>query len=264
MKMLRLRIKDEAFLRLIKKWLKAGILDIDGKIINPITGCPQGSIVSPVLANIYLHYALDLWFDKIVKPQSKSNAYLCRMADDFICAFRYKEDAERFHASLGSRLRKFGLEPAEEKTKIISFSRFRKQRNNSFEFLGFEYRWKVSHNGKDVITRRTSRRKLAKSLKAFTLWCKENRDKRLRRIIELLNAKFRGYFNYYGVIGNSKGLNEFYGAAIKILYKWLNRRSQRKSYNWEEFNAKIKWYGLIKPKITEISNNQLRLEECFA
>ena len=264
MRMLKLRIKDKPFLHLIKKWLKAGILDTDGKTVIPETGCPQGSIISPILANIYLHYALDLWFEKIVKPKSKGDAYLCRMADDFICAFRYKEDAERFYAVLGKRMGKFGLVLAQEKTKIISFSRFRKHEKTSFEFLGFEYRWKVSYAGKDIIARRTSRGKLRKSLKAFSQWCKQNRNKRLKRIIERLNIKLRGYFNYYGVIGNSKGINEFYAQAIKILYKWLNRRSQRKSFNWEQFNAKMKWYGLIKPKITEIPDNQIRMKDCFA
>ena len=264
MKMLQLRIKDKSFLGIIKKWLKAGVLDTDGKIINPETGCPQGSIISPVLANIYLHYALDLWFEKVVKPASQAEAYLCRFADDFICAFRYKEDAVRFYNASGNRLSKFGLELAKEKTKIISFSRFRKHENTSFEFLGFEFRWVVTKNSKDNISRRTSRSKLRKSLKAFTQWCKENRDKRIKRIVEMLNAKLRGYFNYYGIIGNSKGINEFYAVAIKILYKWLNRRSQRRSFNWTEFNAKMKWYGLIKPKITEKPDNQMRTTECFA
>ena len=263
-KMLELRIKDKTFLRLIKKWLKAGILEIDGKVINPQTGCPQGSIVSPILANIYLHYALDLWFDKVVKPRSRSDAYICRLADDFVCAFRYKEDAERFYKVLGKRLGKFGLKLAEEKTKIISFTRFRKYENTSFEFLGFEYRWTVSKRGKDIITRITSRSKLRKSIKEFTQWCKENRNKRIKRMIDMLNLKFRGYFNYYGVIGNSKGLNDFYGQAMKILYKWLNRRSQKKSFNWEEFDAKMKRYGLITPKIVEIPDRQMRIEECFA
>ena len=263
-KMLELRIKDKTFLRLIKKWLKAGILEIDGKVINPQTGCPQGSIVSPILANIYLYYVLDLWFDKVVKPRSRSDAYICRLADDFVCAFRYKEDAERFYKVLGKRLGKFGLKLAEEKTKIISFTRFRKYENTSFEFLGFEYRWTVSKRGKDIITRITSRSKLRKSIKEFTQWCKENRNKRIKRMIDMLNLKFRGYFNYYGVIGNSKGLNDFYGQAMKILYKWLNRRSQKKSFNWEEFDAKMKRYGLITPKIVEIPDRQMRIEECFA
>jgi RNA-directed DNA polymerase len=264
LKMLELRIKDKAFLRLIKKWLKAGILDTDGKVINPITGCPQGSTISPILANIYLHYALDLWFEKIVKPICEGESYICRLADDFICAFRYKTDAEKFYKVLGKRLGKFKLELAEEKTKIISFSRFRKHENTSFEFLGFEFRWVVSNKGKDVIRRRTSRSKLRKSIKAFSLWCKENRSKRIKNIVETLNSKYRGYFNYYAVIGNSKGIGEFYSSTLKILYKWLNRRSQRKSFNWDEFSEKMKWYGLIKPKVVEKTDNQIRFEEYFA
>lgn len=265
--MLKQRIKDTTFLRLIQKWLKAGILETDGKVIHQITGCPQGAIVSPVLANIYLHYVLDLWFEKVVKPRCQGEAYLCRFADDYICAFRYKQDAQRHNREMEGRLKKFGLELAREKTKIISFSRFRKHENTSFEFLGFEYRWKVSHQGKDIIARRTTRNKLKKSLKAFTEWCKENRNNRLKKIVGMLNAKFRGHFNYYGVIGNSKGIKEFYKIAMKILYKWLNRRSQRKSFNWKEYEAKMKWYGLITPRITEVPNKQLQIEwieECFA
>lgn len=263
MKMLEQRIKDSAFLRLIKKWLKAGILDVDGKIINPESGCPQGSVISPILANIYLHYSLDVWFEKTVKPLCNGEVYICRMADDFICAFRYRDDAERFYNTLGIRLKKFNLELAEDKTKIISFSRFRKYENNSFDFLGFEFRWAVSSNGKDTLVRRTSRKKLRKSLKVFTEWCKENRCNRIKYIVDKLNEKLRGYFNYYGVIGNSKGLSDFHKSAIEILFKWLNRRSQRRSFTWEEFRAKMKWYGLIRPRITEKPDNQLRFEECF-
>jgi RNA-directed DNA polymerase len=263
MKMLGLRIKDKAFLSLIMKWLKAGILDIDGKVINPITGCPQGSIVSPILANIYLHYALDLWFEKIVKRACSGEAYICRLADDFICAFNKKEDAERFYKVLGKRLGKFKLELAEEKTKIVRFSRFKKHESKSFEFLGFEFRWGVSIKGKDIIKRRTSRSKLRKSIKAFSLWCKQNRDKKIRSIVAMLNSKYRGYFNYYGVIGNSKGLSEFYGPSLKILYKWMNRRSQRRSFSVEEFKKKMNWYGLIKPRVVERVEKQIRFEACF-
>ena len=263
MKMLELRIKDKPFLRLIMKWLKAGILDIDGKVINPQNGCPQGSTVSPILANIYLHYALDLWFEKIVKPACNGEAYLCRLADDFICAFNKNKDAERFYKVLGKRLGKFKLELAQEKTNILPFSRFTKYERKSFEFLGFEFRWGVSLKGKDIIKRRTSRSKLRKSIKAFSLWCKQNRDKKIKKIVAMLNSKYRGYFNYYGVIGNSKGLSEFYGPSLRILYKWMNRRSQRKSFNWEEFNKKMNWYGLIKPRVVERAETQTRIETCF-
>lgn len=262
-RMMELRIEDKSFLGLIKKWLKAGVLDTDGKIINPINGCPQGSIVSPVLANIYLHYALDLWFEKTVKVHSKGETYMCRVADDFVCAFRFKEEAVKFYNTLGKRLGKFGLELAEEKTKMIRFSRFIQTDNDSFDFLGFEFRWGLSRNGKCMIKRRTSRSKLRKSIKAVTIWCKENRHKRIKTIVGLLNSKLRGYFNYYGVISNSKGISQFYDETIKALYKWLNRRSQRRSFTWDEFKAKMKWYGLITPRVVERPDNQLRLEECF-
>lgn len=195
-KMVEQRVDDQAFIGLIKKWLKAGIMDTDGKILHPITGTPQGGIISPVLANIYLHYALDLWFEKVVKPRCEGEAYICRFADDFVCAFRYKKDAELFYEELGRRLDKFRLKLAEEKTKIISFGRFRKNEKTSFEFLGFEYRWGVSHKGKDIIKRRTTRKKLRKSLANFTEWCKENRNKRLPTLFLMLNAKLRGYYNY--------------------------------------------------------------------
>ena len=132
MRMLNERVEDKAFLGLIKKWLKAGILKQGGEVEHPITGSPQGGIISPILANIYLHYVLDLWFEKIVKPRC-GEAYLCRYCDDFVCAFRYKEDAEKFYRVLAKRLSKFGLEVAAEKTKIIPFSRWQKEYNNSFE-----------------------------------------------------------------------------------------------------------------------------------
>lgn len=262
-RMLRERIKDNAFLGLIKKWLKAGVLGTDGMVINPQTGSPQGSIISPILANIYLHYSLDLWFEKVVKKAIKGEVYICRVADDFVCAFRYKEDAEKFYKVIGKRLGKFGLTLAEEKTKILKFSKYDNLRSESFDFVGFEYRWVKSRKGKNIVKRRTSRSKLRKSLIAFKDWCKNNRNKKFKQLIEILNIKFRGYFNYYGVIGNSKGLYDFYNPAIKILYKWLNRRSQRKSFKWEEFNQAIKRYGLIRPRITEKNYKQLRFETCF-
>ena len=260
MKMLEQKIADKTFLRLIRKWLEAGVLETDGKVIHPITGTPQGGIISPILANIYLHYALDTWFEKAVKPQSEGESYISRYADDFVCAFRYKRDATKFYRSLGKRLKKFGLELAKEKTNIISFSRFRKEENTKFEFLGFEFRWGTSRKGKDIIKRRTSRNKLRKSFTSFREWSKENRNKRIRKLIPMLNAKLRGYYNYYGVIGNYKSLWQFYQGAMRILYKWLNRRSQRRSFNLREFTAFLKRYGVLRPRITETRHYQLNFD----
>lgn len=177
-----------------------------------------------------------------MKANCQGEAYLCRYADDFVCAFRYKADAERFYKALGKRLKKFNLELAEEKTRIISFSRFRKEEGTSFDFVGFEIRWGVSQKGKDSIRRRTSRNKLRKSLKNFKEWCKENRNNRLRNLFPKLNQKLRGYYNFYGIIGNLRSLYEFYDKAKSILYKWLNRRSQRRSFNWKEFKKVLDIY----------------------
>jgi len=249
-KMLEQRIDDQAFIRLIRKWLKAGILETDGKILNPITGTPQGGIVSPILANICLHYALDLWFEKVVKPHCEGKAYLCRYADDFACAFQYKRDAKKFYEVLGKRLAKFSLEIAPEKTRMMEFGPFHKEKN-SFEFLGFEFKWGLSRKGKNIIKRRTSRKKLRKSVANFKAWCKGNRGSRLREILQQLSSKLRGYYNYYGIIGNSLSLVQFYWQAKRSLFKWLNRRSQRKSLDWEEFNKLWERFRVPKPRITE-------------
>lgn len=164
-RMLEQRIDDRRFLRLIKKWLRAGILEEDGKVLHPVTGTPQGGIVSPVLANVYLHYALDLWFEKVVKTQCRGMAYLCRYADDFVAAFEYKEDADRFYRLLSERLGKFKLELSAEKTRVVGFSRFPESEGNSFDFLGFEYRWGDSRKGKRIVKLRTSHKKFQQSLR---------------------------------------------------------------------------------------------------
>jgi len=252
LKMLEERIEDKPFIHLITKWLKAGILSTDGKILHPVTGTPQGGIVSPILANIYLHYVLDLWFEKKVKSNCKGETYLWRYADDFICAFRFKDEVEGFYKALIKRLNKFGLSLSPDKTRIIKFSRFEKGTNH-FEFLGFEFRWGTSRKGKDIIKRRTSRKKLLASLIKFSLWCRKCRNLRLRRIFKLLNAKLRGYYNYYGITGNFASLQEFFRQAMKILFKWLNRRSQKRSLYYNIFNQIAKFYHIEKPRITEFS-----------
>ena len=259
-RMLELRINDRAFLNLIRKWLRAGVLDTDGKIIHPATGVPQGGVISSILANVYLHYALDLWMEKVVKPRCEGEAYLCRYADDYICAFRYKKDAQRFYEALERRLGKFGLELATDKTRIIRFTRFRKEENAYFEFLGFEFRWVVDRKGRDIIKRRTSRNRLRRSVRNFKEWVRENRNWRLKKLFWKLNAKLRGYYNYYGIIGNSQSLKEFFELARKILYKWLNRRSQRRSFNYRGFVQVCEHFGIEKPRITEKRDYQLKLE----
>ena len=248
--MLELRINDKAFIRLIKKWLKAGILD-DNKVMHPVKGTPQGGIVSPVLSNIYLHYVLDLWFTKVIKPQCEGQAYICRYADDFVCAFQYKREAANFYDKLDSRLKKFGLELSKEKTRVISFSRFRKEERTSFDFLGFEFRWKVSRRGKDIISKRTSKKKYKQAVSKFADWIKKYRNKRITWIFKRLNMKLRGYYNYYGVIGNMKRLLDYFNGVVRLLFKWLNRRSQRRSYNYKGFRELCNYFKVLRPRIVE-------------
>jgi RNA-directed DNA polymerase len=248
-RMLEERIDDRALVRLIKKWLKAGVLDTDGQVIHPATGTPQGGIISPILANIYLHYAFDLWFHRVVRKHCRGEACMIRYADDFVCAFQCQDDAERFYRVLGKRLGKFGLALSAEKTRIIPFNRHREEGKTSFDFLGFEFRWGKDRGGRPHLKRRTSRKKLRNSLKNFTAWCKQNRHLRLDVLFRKLNAKLRGYYNYYGVIGNFASLMQFFKQALGILFKWLNRRSQRCSYNWRGFRELIELFRIERPRI---------------
>ena len=206
-------------------------------------------MVSPVLSNVYLHYVLDLWFEKVVKPQCRGEACLLRYADDYICAFEYQAEAERFYAALGPRLEKFGLALAAEKTRILPFSRQQPTGQGSFEFLGFEFRWGQDRAGKAHLKRRTARSKLRASLQRFTQWCRENRHRRLSVLFARLNTKLRGYYHYYGVHGNSPSLKQFFDGALRILLKWLNRRSQRHSYNWQGFKAILEHFKVERPRI---------------
>jgi RNA-directed DNA polymerase len=249
LEMLAVRINDKALLWLIRKWLKAGILEEDGKVTHPTSGTPQGGVISPVLANVYLHYALDQWFQEVVKRHCRGEACLIRYADDFVCAFEYERDAERFHRALEKRLGKFGLEVAPEKTKVIHFSKERKPGKDRFDFLGFEFRWGKDLAGRARVKRRTSRKRLMASLKKANQWCKENKHLRLPDLFRRLNAKLRGYYNYYGVHGNAKSLGEFFDQVLWYLWRQLNQRSQRKSYNWRAFKMMIADFQIERPRI---------------
>jgi group II intron reverse transcriptase/maturase len=248
LEMLAERIDDKALLQLIRKWLKAGVLDTNGEVIHPAGGTPQGGIVSPILANIYLHYCLDEWFQHVVKKHCRGEACLIRYADDFVCAFEREGDAERFYQVLGKRLEKFGLELSAEKTRVIAFDRGQSEQEG-FEFLGFEFRWGRDRQGKAHVKRRTSRKKLRSSLDRFTEWCRQKRHCPVKDWFKELKPKLQGYYNYYGVSGNHASLQQFFGEAMQILRKWLNRRSQRKSYSWEGFRQLIEHFQVPRPRI---------------
>lgn len=246
LEMLEKRIDDKPLLNLIRRWLKAGILDTDGQVIHPATGSPQGGIVSPILANVYLHYVLDVWFDETVRAHCKGRVYLCRYADDFVCAFEMESDAQRFYEVLPKRLAKYGLEVAADKTNILRFDRKSKLR---FEFLGFEFSWGKGRSGGRVLKRRTSRKKYRAALANLAAWCRSNCHLRKPLLFAKLNQKLRGYRQYYGIRGNYESLSDYFHHAQEILFKWLNRRSQRRSYTWTGFKALLNDFKLTKPRI---------------
>lgn len=252
LEMLKQRIDDRAFLKLIQKWLKAGILDTDGQVIHPDTGTPKGGIISPVLANIYLHYAFDLWFERVVKAHCSGEVLMIRYADDFVCAFRYREDAERFYRVLPKRLQKFGLEVAPEKTRQLRFSRFHPSKKRRFTFLGFELYWFKDRQGVPRVMRRTAPKKLQGACRRIKEWVKANRHLKGRAFVIALNRRLRGHYNYYGLRGNSKSLSRFYQWAIGCSFKWLNRRGgKRKSFTWKGFTMALKRLCVATPRITE-------------
>lgn len=262
MQMLELRIADRPFLRLIWKWLKAGVLEEGGKVIHPETGCPQGSSISPMLANIYLHYVLDLWFHDVVKPRCKARAFMCRFADDVVFAFQWRVEAERFFRVLPKRLAKYGLELSAEKSRLVRFSRFQLGKSSKrFDFLGFEFRWVVDYKGTPRVTCRTSRKRLRASLARVTEWLKAQRHQPVRQLVEALNARLRGHYNYYGVIGNSRSLRACFHQVGRLLKKWLGRRSQKSRMTWEKFSALLKRFPLEGPRITESRYRQMVLAE---
>jgi group II intron reverse transcriptase/maturase len=249
LEMLNRRIDDKPFMNLIRKWLKAGILETDGQVLHPVTGSPQGGIVSPILSNVYLHYVLDVWFEEVVRAHCKGDVYLCRYADDFVCAFQMREDAQRFYKVLKHRLARFGLEVAEEKTQIMEFSHCKALGKTKFDFLGFEFRWGLNRWRKPVIKRRTSRDKFRASLANFKIWFKKHCVLPKQILFAKLNRKLNGYYSYYGLTGNARSLNSFAARIRCLLFKWLNKLSQRKSYNWTGFRELIKDFEITKPRI---------------
>ena len=248
-RMLEERISDGEFLNLIRKWLKAGILEEDGKVINPVTGTPQGGSISAILANIYLHYALDLWFVKRIAAKCRGDVSITRFADDFICCFQYADEAEAFYEALRTRLSKFKLNLSEDKCKIVRFTKFITSGNDSFTFLGFEYRWSVSRKGNPVIRLKTSKKKLKLALNSIKEWIRNNRSLKLKELMARYRQKLQGHWNYYGVCGNFSSMNSFFWKANRIVLKWLNRRGQRKSYSVDGFEIMLKHFNIPPPRI---------------
>ena len=250
-KMLAQRIADGALLKLIGKWLRAGILQEDGKVIHPQTGTPQGGVISPVLANIYLHYALDLWFERVVRPQQKGGCQMIRYADDFVACFQQKHEAESFERELKIRLAKFGLEVAADKTKTLRFGHNGGPHNGRFDFLGFEFYWEPDRQGKPRVKRRTATKKHLAAMQRIRQWIKEHRADKQSQMLKTLKAKLQGTWNYYGLIGNFRRMKLLYLAMRRTVYKWLNRRSQRRSLTWPEVDRLLARFQVPIPRIME-------------
>jgi group II intron reverse transcriptase/maturase len=256
LKLIARRVDDKRLIRLIRKWLKAGILEEDGAIAYPDEGTPQGGSISPILANLYLHYAIDEWFKKVVKPRCEGDAIICRYADDFVCAFENKGDAEKFYRVLPKRLERFNLEVADDKIHCIRFSRFAPGLQNRFSFLSFEFYWDTDKGGKARLFRRTARKKLQEAKRSYTRFIKEFRHMRTPLLLDKLTEKLRGYYHYFGVVGNLGGLYQIYSHVVGMLYKWLNRRSGRKSLTWAQLKRVIAYRSLTRPVCTARSINR--------
>jgi RNA-directed DNA polymerase len=256
MAFIRVRINDPSLLNLIEKFLKAGYVD-DGILVKPEEGTPQGSILSPILANVFLHYVLDEWFEETVKNHVKGFCEIVRYADDFVCVVRYADDAERIERAFHNRFNKYGLELNAEKTGRFSFGTYerenakkQKRRINTFDFLGFTHYCDVSRKGYFKVGRKTSRKKFAAKCRDLNDWLKRIRNMvKTKEWWSTLKAKLRGHFQYYGVSENYDGLVRFYKFAIKTVRKWLNRRSQKRKMNWERYTAYLEHYPLPQPKI---------------
>jgi RNA-directed DNA polymerase len=256
MKFLAHRIEDKRIQRMVRRFLRAGVAE-DGSVTVSDEGTPQGGVISPLLANIYLHYALDLWFDKVYRKSCTGFARLIRYADDYLVCFQYKADAEGFGKELGERLGKFGLEVEPTKTKMMEFGRFavqnakrRGERAATFDFLGLTHYCGTRKDGKGFRMKRvTARKKFIAKLKLFKEWLKKARTLKTKELWETAKAKLRGHYNYYGVTDNLRGIARFGEKVKRLLFKWLNRRGKRNCLNWEKFLEMLNRYPLPKPRI---------------
>jgi hypothetical protein len=247
------RVRDGVLRRAIDKWLKAGVLE-DGQLHHPDNGTPQGGVISPLLANVYLHEVLDVWFERVVKPRLHGRAFLVRYADDFIIAFSSEHDARRVQAVLSQRFRKYGLELHPTKTRLVAFRRpprggQPRQRPGTFELLGFTHYWGLSRRGTMVGMRKTAHSRLARALKRIGQWCRQNRHRPIREQHAVLSRKVRGHYAYYGITGNARALGRFLHEVERAWRKWLHRRSHHAKMTWERFRRVLRRYALPPPRV---------------
>ena len=254
---LKLYIKDPNLLWLINKYLKAGVMT-DGVFEESEEGSAQGNIISPILANIYMHNVLTLWYKFVIKNKAEGNSFMAVYADDFIAGFQYKEDAERYYALLKERLKKFNLELEENKSRMIEFGKYAEvnskrkygRKPETFDFLGFTFYCSKGRRNKEFCVKlKTNSKKFTQKLKQTKEWLYQNNDSPVKELITKLNKKLLGHYRYYGVSHNSNKLSAFLHYVQRYLFKVLNRRSHKKSYTWDGYIDMLKVYPLAKPKI---------------
>lgn len=254
MKFIEHRVKDRRMLRMIKRFLRARILE-DGVERENERGTPQGGVISPLLANIYLHYVLDIWFEKRFSKTCHGYTRQIRYADDFVACFQSKEEAERYLVELGKRLKEFGLEVEPSKTKLLSFGRLaaskaKPGKPETFDFLGFTHYCSKTRDGKRFRMKRTTmRKKFTAKVKGFKEWLKEARTLKIRELMKMVRKKLQGHIAYYGVTDNYAGVNRFVHVIERMLHKWLNRRGKRRSMTWERYKKLMVQHKLPKPQI---------------
>lgn len=255
MTMIEHRIKDGGLLRLVAKWLHAGVLE-DGRWEEPEMGTPQGAGISPLLANIYLHYALDLWVERVVNKRTRGRVFLYRYADDVLLGFEDERDAEKVSVALRKRLEKFGLKLNEKKTRLLTFGRQAWERWKSggprpqtYTFLGFLHISATSREGGFVVKRETSPKRLSRAIQRVWTWCRDNRHRPAKEQQERLNRGLRGHYNYYGLPGNSDGLTTLHFWVTRSWHRWLSRRSQEGAIAWSKFEDFLRLYPLLSPKL---------------
>lgn len=258
-KFLEYRIDDKRFIEIIKRFLASGIIENE-MYYELDKGTPQGGIISPILANVYLHFVQDLWVEKVVKPKSRGEVYYVRYADDSQICFQYKDDAQRYYASLISRLSRFGLEVAKDKTRIIAFGRFTKSdmkakgikgKPSTFSFLGFTfYLSQTKSTGKFTVKLKTDSKKLNAKMRKASEWLKQVRHNDVKDTIASINRSLRGHYQYYGVSDNIRCMNRFRKHIIRMLFKVLRSRGNRHRLTWDTyFNKILKYNPIINPKI---------------